>query len=53
MKLILILNDQGGSEVDRITYDVTHTLRESSPGHPPVVLLEYEQDGETKQNKAE
>lgn len=38
MDRILILNDQGGG-VMRVSYDVTETLRAQMNGHPPLVLV--------------
>ena len=38
MKKIIVLNDQGGVQMD-VSYDVTGTLRAQDHGHPPCVLV--------------
>lgn len=40
MKLILILNDQGGAEIRCETKEISPTLRAQDHGHPPLVLMD-------------
>lgn len=53
MKLILIMNDQGGTEMRIEKADISPTLRAQDHGHLPIVMYEddsnvvYENDGDT------
>ena len=38
MKKTLVLNDQGGVQMD-VSYDMIGTLRAQDHGHPPLVLI--------------